>query len=362
MERRLEQFYCYCWLTLPNQPIQATGKGRGGADAARLSGPRLIFFVSFVTRSLRRADTLRKTMEQTKKKHHYLPRFYLEGFADQESDRLWVYEKGIPEMRPSSPAKEGCQKFYHAFLTDDGNKDTNTIENYLQQIEATTGCLLVSIHNRDRFTDDNKRELALFISFMLTRVPLFRNEIEKMAAIHINHVGLDSAITNFEAAISTFRETLGIEPSFSQEDLLDLASSRGSILSLTHMFLIAFNFIPNLLDLKWRFLFSNCDIGYVTSDNPIYFYSQNSQGIGHDDLLNDDIEITVPLSKKVALLAKRRDIQPGYGDARNQSIKSINKRTIISAKDRVYSDVSSDTLNNLVQKYQNNRPYMVLTN
>ncbi len=301
-------------------------------------------------------------MEQTKKKHHYLPRFYLDGFADPKSNRLWVYEKGIPEIRHSSPTKEGCQKFYHAFFTDDGNKDTNTIENYLEQIEATTGCLLITIHNRDRFTDDNKRELALFISFMLTRVPLFRYEIEKMAAKHINHAGLDSAIANFEASINTFRGTLGIEPSFSQEDLLDLASGRGSILSLTHMFSIAFNFLPKLLDLKWRFLFSNRDIGYVTSDNPIYFYSQNSQGIGHDDFLNDDIEITIPLSKNVALLAKRRDIQTGYGDARNQSIKSINKRTIISAKARVYSDAQSDTLNKLVQKHQNDRPQMVLTN
>jgi hypothetical protein len=218
--------------------------------------------------------------------------------------------------------------------------------------------------NSSYTTLDNisKRELALFISFMLTRVPLFRSEIEKMAAKHINDVGLDSAIADFETSISTFRGTLGIEPSFSQKDLLHLASDRGSILSLTHMFSIAFNFLPKLLALKWRFLFANNDIGYVTSDNPIYFYSPNSQGIGHDDFLNSDIEITVPLSKKVSLLAKHCDIQSGYGDARNQSIKNINKRTIISAKARIYSDVKSDTLNSLVQKHQRDRPHMVLIN
>ncbi len=301
-------------------------------------------------------------MEQTKKKHHYLPKFYLTGFADPKSNRLWVYEKGIPKIRPSSPTNEGCQKFYHAFFTDDSSKDTNTIESYLEQIETKTGCLLLSIDNRDRFTDDNKRDLGLFISFMLTRVPLFRNEIERMAAKHIDHVGLESAIANFEASIRAFRETLGIELSFSSKDLLDLPSSRGSILSLTHMFSIAFSFLPKLLDLKWRFLFSNKGIGYITSDNPIYFYSQDSGGIGHDDLLNDDIEMTIPLSKKVCLLAKRRDLQPGYGDAKNQSIKSINKRTLISAMARVYSDVRSDTLNNLVQNYQDERPHMVLIN
>jgi hypothetical protein len=98
-------------------------------------------------------------MEQEKKKHHYLPRFYLDGFTDPKSNRLWVYEKGIPEIRSSSPTKEGCQRFYHAFFTDDGHRDTNTIENYFEQIETKTACLLVSIHNRDRFTNDNKREI-----------------------------------------------------------------------------------------------------------------------------------------------------------------------------------------------------------
>ncbi len=306
---------------------------------------------------------MKMSIEQIKKKHHYIPKFYLKGFANSESNCLWVYEKGNLEIRQSSPINEGYQKFYHAFLTEDGNRDTNTIENYLEKIEANTAELLDSIHRRERVTDQIKKELALFISFMLTRVPLFRSEIEKMADKHINHVGLDDAITNFKQSIEAFENELGIELNISENDFINLPSNRGSVLSLAHMFSIAHNYFPKLLNLKWRFLFSTPNYKYVTSDNPIYCYSPSASGaLEHDDFFNDDLEITIPLSREVSLLAKRHNIQTGYGDAQKQTIKSINKRTIISAKSKVYSHIKSDSLNNIVQKYQNDRVHMVLIN
>lgn len=302
-------------------------------------------------------------IEQTKKRHHYIPKFYLKGFTESKSNCLWVYEKGSLEIRPSSPENEGYQKFYHAFLTNDGNRDTNIIENYLEKIETKTGSLLKNIHRRERFTDQNKKELALFISFMLTRVPLFRSEIEKMAAKHLKHVGSDNAKSNFKASLETFGTILGIEPNISENELIDLPSNRGSVFSLAQIFYIAFNYFPKFLNLKWRFLFSSQNYKYVTSDNPIYFYSPSACGaLMHDDLLNDDIEITIPLSKEVSLIATRHNIQTGYGNAQKQTIKSINKRTVLSAKSKVYSHIKSDSLNNLVQKHQNDRPYMVLIN
>jgi hypothetical protein len=302
-------------------------------------------------------------IEKTKKKHHYLPRFYLEGFVDLKSSCLWVYEKGNLKIRSSSAINEGCQKFYHAFLTDDGNRDTNTIENYFQKIETNTANLFDNIHRREKFTDQNKKELALFFAFLITRVPLFRNELEKMAAIHINHVGLNNAKSDFKASLETFKTLFGIELNISEDDLMDLPSNRGSVLSLVHIFSIALNnFFPKLLNLKWRFLFSKQDLKWVTSDNPVYFYSASARGtIARDDFVNDDIEITIPLSKEVLLLATRRDIQTCYGDAQKQTIKNINRASVISAEKKIYSHIKSDSLNNLVQKHQNDRPYMVLS-
>jgi hypothetical protein len=299
--------------------------------------------------------------EEIKKKHHYLPRFYLEGFTEFDSNRLWVYEKAGLEVRPSSPEAEGCQKFYHAFVTDEGNRDTNTIEDYFQKIETKTGILFTKIHQREKLTEQDRKELALFVSFMFTRVPLFRTEIEKMAAEHINQVGLDDAIIDFKISLDTIRTQLGINPNISKNELIKIPSLRGSVFSLAQIFHVAIDFFPKFLNLKWRFLFSNQDFKYVTSDNPLYFYSASASGtLPRDDFLNDDIEITLPLSKEVSLIAKRDNIQAGYGPAHAQTIKHITKNTVISAKNYVYSSIRSDSLNNLVQKHKDMRPYMVM--
>jgi hypothetical protein len=142
-------------------------------------------------------------MEQAKKRHHFLPVFYLQGFTEPDSKRLWIYEKGNPIVRLSTPENEGCQKFYHAFITHEGNRDTDTIENYFEKIETETGKLLIKIHRREILAEQDRKYLALFVSFMRTRTPLFRNDIEKMAAEHIKHVGLDSAKRNFKESLDT---------------------------------------------------------------------------------------------------------------------------------------------------------------
>lgn len=299
--------------------------------------------------------------EQIKKKHHYLPRFYLEGFTKLDSNCLWVYEKGTHEIRPSTPEAEGYRKFYHAFVTDEGNRDTNTVEDYFEKLETKNGIIFAKIHKREKLTEQDRKDLALFVSFMLTRVPWFRSEIEKMAAHHINHVGLDTAITDFRISLETIGPALGINPNISEKELRELPSRRGSIFSLAQSFHVAKDYFAKLLNLKWLFLFSSRDYKYVTSDNPIYFYSASGGGsLPRDDFHNDDIEVTLPLSKGVALIANRLNIHDSYGDAQTRQIKTLNKRTVMSAMEYVYSSINSDSLNNFVQKYKDIKPYMIM--
>ncbi|MCE3046045.1 DUF4238 domain-containing protein [Legionella sp. 16cNR16C] len=53
-------------------------------------------------------------MIKTKKRNHYLPRFYLKGFCDSNS-RVWMYDKTNP-MQPvdGAPGDMGLvKKLYH---------------------------------------------------------------------------------------------------------------------------------------------------------------------------------------------------------------------------------------------------------
>ena len=126
------------------------------------------------------------------------------------------------------------------------------------------------------------------------------------------------------------------------------------------MFSIAYAVFPRLVHLSWRFLFSSPKVEFITSDNPLYFYIQNEQAaVDYQQFLQSDLDLTVPLSKKVVLLAKPGGIEPGYGDAHDMTVRSINKRTAMSAISHIYSDRNSDGLQRLVQEYRSENPYVV---
>ena len=66
-----------------------------------------------------------------KRKHHFVPAFYLRGFTDPSSDNMiWVYNKGSNNPFCEKPENIGLEKHYHTFENLDGSKDTNTIEDY----------------------------------------------------------------------------------------------------------------------------------------------------------------------------------------------------------------------------------------
>ena len=215
------------------------------------------------------------------------------------------------------------------------------------------------IHNRKNLSSQDRINLAVFVAFIQTRVPWFRSEIDKMASEHIANVGLEKAKRDFSASLETIGKIIGVEVQIQDGDFLNLMSSRGSIFSLAQTFGAANNLYRQLLDLKWRFLFSTISIKYVTSDNPIYYYSEHDQNtIQGDRIISENIEVTMPLSKNVALVAMRKYIQAGYGDATGMSIKSINKRTVWGAKDNIYTSFNDETFMNFVQKHKDIRPYM----
>ena len=51
-------------------------------------------------------------MNERKKYQHYVPRFYLEGFQD-DSGKLWCYDKQLDKAYQGSPDSLGGEKFFY---------------------------------------------------------------------------------------------------------------------------------------------------------------------------------------------------------------------------------------------------------
>jgi hypothetical protein len=66
----------------------------------------------------------KRNRKTKKRRHHYLPEFYLKGFVDSNREPyLWIYEKGNMEIRNASPKDAAVLSDYYSFTNPKGEKD-----------------------------------------------------------------------------------------------------------------------------------------------------------------------------------------------------------------------------------------------
>lgn len=271
-----------------------------------------------------------------KKRHHYLPIFYLEGFIDPTNEPyVWIYEKGNSSVRKATANNIGVQKGFYTFTTKERGKDSNTIENAFEKVETACAPVLRKIRNFKNLNKKEKSNFSLFLALMILRVPNFRENIIK-------------SLNDFKQKILSSQNDTKIDPNYD----LKMAIS----ISQNPIFAQIFS------KMKWVFIEATGDFKFVTSDNPLSCCDpiRNQKSLYETGLINKNVEVTFPISSSLALLASWNG-QEGFRKAKNsQIIEDINRRTISSASRFVYSSINSEPLNQVVQKYKNSAPKMEL--
>ncbi|GFP43024.1 hypothetical protein HKBW3C_02156, partial [Candidatus Hakubella thermalkaliphila] len=118
-----------------------------------------------------------------KKRHHYIPRFYLDGFVDPHNEPyIWVYQKGNPNIIKSTAENIAVEKHYYSFTTPEGSKDSATFENVLAEIEGQAAPIFQKIKNHESLDEQERSLFAIFLAFIMTRVPNYRENVERATA------------------------------------------------------------------------------------------------------------------------------------------------------------------------------------
>jgi Protein of unknown function (DUF4238) len=100
------------------------------------------------------------------RRQHYIPRFYLGGFADpdilarQNKEFIWVYEKG-KAVRRSSPKTEATHRDFYSFL-EDGSRNVE-IEAWLGNLESLVAPIVSSLVRQARHVTCQNKGLALAV-------------------------------------------------------------------------------------------------------------------------------------------------------------------------------------------------------
>lgn len=302
-----------------------------------------------------------------KKKHHYIPVFYLNGFTNS-SDCLWIYDKDDKGMFESSPEGIAYENHYFSFINPQGERDSETVENMISELEGEFSKVTKKILNFEELSIQDRINFALFVSSMMVRVPNMRDNIRKSTAEMIKHISVFMAShkENFERMMGRYERDTGNKVGMSLEESrqwmvnpdnytvdVDSQYATGVALSLLE------GFAKVLFQMKWAFLKAADDYKFLTGDNPLSYIdpTHNPRSFYGVGIANKNIEITLPLSKELAAFGSWKH-REGYLQANNQNVKHVNRMTVIASKRFVFAHIQSEDIDRFVKKYKGSHPVM----
>jgi hypothetical protein len=111
-------------------------------------------------------------------RHHYLPRFYLQGFADaQKKIRMYRSRLGLKPVI-TSIANAAVETGFYAVEGDD--TESGELERNLSQIESQASPLLRALARGYRLSIEERTTFSAFLGLQMMRTPERRLESEVM--------------------------------------------------------------------------------------------------------------------------------------------------------------------------------------
>jgi len=246
---------------------------------------------------------------------HYIPQFYLREFADPETPNgyepyVWVYEHESKRWKKKSPKNIASKLDFYSFIDQEGKRRDEIEKEGLSNIAGKTALIYRNkICTRQCLTIQERATIAEFVATMMTRVPKFHNLIDaSMSEITTRIMEMYKARPD---AAKKFKEEYERDigkklPEEFDESWLD--PSRYKI-NTTKSFLlktmVSLSEIAKIIfKMNWTFLHTNEDAWFITSDNPFSMRNSksNSPWYGYG-LMSQDIEVAIPLSRQICLLA-----------------------------------------------------------
>jgi hypothetical protein len=304
-----------------------------------------------------------------KKKHHYIPVFYLKGFTNKNG-YLYVYNKYEGSAFESSPRGVAYENHYFSFMTPEGAKDSEMIENHMMFLEGKFSKIVRKIHNRKALTIDDKMFFALFVASMMVRSPNMRNNIQKSIGeiIKKTNIFIASSKKKFEQLVEKYKRDTGEQTGMDIEDLRQWAKNPANyevVVNKQHAIAMALALLEDLAkvfyQMKWTFFKATEDYKYMTGDNPLQYFDPTHDpnspfGVG---LANKNIQVSLPLSKEMCAFGTWEE-KEGYFQANNRLVKNFNKMTVAASVKFTFADSKSSKIDRFVKGYRGSHPAIVV--
>lgn len=245
------------------------------------------------------------------KRHHFLPRFYLEGFAKE--GKVAVYDRDVDIVRVQQPINTGVIGHFYTLEDNEGRKRFE-LERMLSEFEGKAAPTIKKLAAQEALTSDERTDLAIFVALAGFRTPdiveslklfnsgLMSDMAKRMFAsvdlVKENMRGKPGSPTSEEELEQEAREMV----EFAQSDQYEVTTDHGWAVGMAIR--MAFEVAPILAGRDWLVVHSQNDKkSFVTSDAPVVLSTiqpreSNFGGIGFG---NADALVVFPLTKACAL-------------------------------------------------------------
>ncbi len=287
-------------------------------------------------------------MTQNKKRHHYIPRFYLDGFTESlDSPILYRYERGRQEPLLLTTESVGFEKHFYTITNSSGQKDSNTIEDFLaNNVESPAQSILRKIRNQEMIAPAEKLILSRYIVYLMRRVPHSRERVDHLAAKVIRstseslNADIDKAISKYPKKAQQYEE----RRSAIAQALEKYGNTIPKDVIINSLRYTAPHVTATISEMTWQFLVCGENKFFITSDNPVFF----DEGLGIQD---EKAEISIPISKSIALwITWSIYLRDDFILTTDDAVAEINRRTLHAMTRYIFAPKNVNWLTKLVNR------------
>lgn len=271
-----------------------------------------------------------------RKKHHYVPRFYLKGFRDPVNPRcLWVADKKDLLVRKESPSRAARISGYYD-LTKVTFAKSSMFEDFLSKIEARAASVFYKIQDQDlRITLEDRYHLSNYLGLQLGRVPAFRQVIKDALTSNANRAIRENVLDN-----DKMRARFGDEASFFKEYFLagKLEPVPGTDYLLASTFEFGLYAAEHIFEKRWMFLKNSGKQSFFTSDNPVGLLTPDAKPPrGQVPFRDKRLEISFAVSPSIAILMHSHDEHEDIIEVDDATVIDMNRRVLPTVERFVYA-------------------------
>ncbi|MBU1422981.1 MAG: DUF4238 domain-containing protein [Bacteroidetes bacterium] len=293
------------------------------------------------------------------KRHHYLPQFYLNGFAHDQ--HFFVYDREDNEYRKQTPKNTAVEKDFYTLTDDSGQKNTS-IETIIAKIESRAKPVIDKLDSAETITFEERVVLSHFIALFIGRTPeydatfksLQDQLMRKANKVQFHSIERTQAVLDNYKATNPDKDTMSAEELFEfvQKDEYNIEFGRAN--TIDAMLEIAESLTKYFCQMNWVVYHSPRQTSFVTTDSPFIIFPPADRpkdtffrGVG---ILTPGANKIIPLTQTTTLIMLDRGQSTVHKDLGRRFVRAINLnlasqcfRFVIGRDETLLKDLVSKT-------------------